>query len=74
VRFDAGNQAPGSDENDAGGWPEPILLTEDRVEPLPPDILPGVLGDYSRALARFTETPSELPVLTLLGVLSTAAA
>jgi hypothetical protein len=74
AKFDAVSQVPGSDENDAGGWPEPILLTEDRVEPLRPDILPGIPGDYSRALARFTETPSELPVLTVLGVLSTAAA
>jgi putative DNA primase/helicase len=72
--FDAGTQVPGSAENCDVGWPEPILLTEDPVEPLRPDILRGDLGEYSRALARFTETPVELPVLAVLGVLSTAAA
>ncbi|MFL6354283.1 MAG: DUF3987 domain-containing protein [Bryobacteraceae bacterium] len=74
ARFDPSTQVPGTGENAEIDWPEPILLTEDPIEPLRPDILPGVLGDYSRALARFTETPSELPVLAVLGVLSTAAA
>jgi putative DNA primase/helicase len=74
ARFDTGGQISGSGDNGDAGWPEPILLSEDPVEPLRPDILPGVLGDYSRGLARFTETPCELPVLAVLGVLSTAAA
>jgi putative DNA primase/helicase len=56
ARFDAEDPVPGSGENGEARWPEPILLSEDPVEPLRPDILP------------------ELPVLAVLGVLSTAAA
>ncbi|MGI8961476.1 MAG: DUF3987 domain-containing protein [Bryobacteraceae bacterium] len=74
AKFDAETEGPGSPDDGDNGWPEPILFTEDRVESLPPDILPGVLGHYSQALARFTETPSELSVLAVLGVFSTAAA
>jgi hypothetical protein len=67
ARFDAGASS-GTE------WPDPILLQDDNIEPLRIDILPGVLGEYSQALTRFTETPPELPVLSVLGVLSTAAA
>jgi len=69
MKFDASYEEPTSTE-----WPDPILLLDDRVETLRVDILPGALGDYAEALSRFTETPAELSVLAVLGVLSTAAA
>ena len=70
AKFDSESESPTS----TAGWPDPILLTDDTVEALRADILPGALGEYSQALARFTETPAELPVLAVLGVLSTASA
>src|SRR5207249_10201378 len=73
AKFDAESDSGSLDSAD-DAWPEAILFTDDEAEPLRPDILPGVLGEYSQALARFTETPSELPVLAVLGVLSTATA
>jgi hypothetical protein len=56
------------------GWPEPILLADDQVDPLPINILPGTLGEYAQALSQFTETPAELPTLAVLGVMSAVAA
>ncbi|MGI8961479.1 MAG: DUF3987 domain-containing protein [Bryobacteraceae bacterium] len=73
AQFDAECES-GLAEHADFGWPDPILFTDDEVELLRPDVLPGILGEYSQALARFTETPPELPVLAVLGVLSTAAA
>jgi hypothetical protein len=64
----------GYDDSISTEWPDPILLLDDKVETLRVDILPGALGDYAKALSRFTETPAELSVLAVLGVLSTAAA
>ncbi|MGI9074231.1 MAG: YfjI family protein, partial [Bryobacteraceae bacterium] len=55
-------------------WPEPIPFTDERVQQLPANILPGILGEYSRELSRFTETPPELSALAVVGVVSVAAA
>jgi uncharacterized protein DUF3987 len=55
-------------------WPEPILLSDNPVDQLRADILPDTLGEYSESLSRFTETPSELSTLAILGVVSVAAA
>jgi hypothetical protein len=57
-----------------GDWVEPLPFADERVQELRPNILPGILGDYSRALSRFTETPPELAVLAVTGVVSAAAA
>src|SRR5262249_10497770 len=54
-------------------WAEPIPFKERVVTPLPPDVLPGFLGDMATAVARATETPLELAALLGIGIVSAAA-
>lgn len=62
-----------ANRNDAGEeWPEPIPLVAKAPEPIDPDVLPGVLGQYSQALSQHTETPIDLSILAVLGATSTA--
>jgi hypothetical protein len=58
----------------ANDWLEPIPLIAKTPDPIDPDTLPGVLGKFSRALARHTETPIDLSVLAVLGAASAALA
>ena len=44
------------------------------ADPIGADVLPGVLGDYSQALAKHTETPTDLSILAVLGAASAATA
>jgi hypothetical protein len=62
------------DQSALDGWPEPIPLLAKTPEPISADILPGVLGEYSRALSRHTETPVDLSILAVLGATSAALA
>lgn len=55
-------------------WGDPLPFADHRVISLRRDILPGDLGEYARALASHTETPVELSVFGVLGILSTALA
>ena len=56
----------------AAAWNEPILFESLETPEIPADWLPGVLGEFASALAKASETPPALSVMTLLGVLSTA--
>ncbi len=62
------------DQLQAEEWPEPLPLTDIQPEMMRADLLPGDLGNYIGALAEWSETPPELPTLTVMGVLSTAVA
>jgi hypothetical protein len=61
-------------EDHVDDWPEPLPFVADGIQQLRDDVLLGSLGEYARALQQATETPAELPILTVLGVLSTAIA
>ena len=52
-------------------WAEPIPFEETTTPEIPASLLPGVHGDYARALAVASETAEALSVMTVLGVLST---
>ena len=52
-------------------WDEPVSLNESHPDPMPDDILPGVLGDYVKAVSESTETPLELGTGLALSVVAT---
>ena len=53
-------------------WEEPVPLTTSDVRTWP-DLLPGAIGDFAKALSESTETPPEMAVNDILGVLATSA-
>lgn len=53
-------------------WVEPCLFVDTDPPPISPDFLPPLLRDFCRALAEETETPIEMSIACVLGVLSTA--
>lgn len=55
-----------------GEWPEPIPFDEIDTPEIPQRLLPRVLGEFAGALAKATETPETLAVLTVVGVVSAA--
>jgi len=57
----------------AGGWEEPVPLDVATVAHWPDYLLPEVIGDFAKAVADSTETPLELAMNDILGVLATAA-
>jgi hypothetical protein len=59
---EAGSASAAPDE-----WSEPIPLLAKPPEPISPDVLPGVLGEYAQALSKHAETPSELASLACDG-------
>ena len=61
-------QLPPLTESDA--WDEPILFQELETPDIPAHLLPGILGEFAKALANATETPEALPVMVILGILS----
>lgn len=69
--------SPPDHRPDASGeseWPAPTPLDDGPTLRLDPDLLPGWLGEYARAVAAETETPIELAASMMLAVCSAAAA
>lgn len=68
--FEAGKNSPRKPQEQAGPpstWPD--FVPFDEIPPdLPAGILPGILGDFSEALAEATQTPRELAAINALGV------
>lgn len=53
-----------------GDWPEPVPLDDGPLPEMKPPS--GILGEYSQAVARSTETPLELPLSMALATVATA--
>lgn len=53
---------------------EPIAFVESKPAPIHPNVLPGILGKFAQAVARHTDTPNDLAILTVLGATSAAVA
>jgi len=53
-------------------WEKPVLLEETQAPGFKNDLLPGVLGEITKAISIATETPLELAAGLVLPVLSTA--
>lgn len=60
------NGTPDPDEP----WEKPIPLSEVEPPPMPSDILPGILGEMTRAVSEATETPIELSIGLILAVIA----
>ena len=58
----------------ADPWGDPIYFSEQPPPPIPASLLPGALGTFAAALAAEAEVPDALPVMAILGTLSTALA
>jgi len=54
-------------------WDDPVLFDEIETPDIPARLLPGELGEFATALAKATETPEALAVMTVLGTVSAAA-
>ena len=57
---------------DQGPWEKPVSLKETTAPELKTDLLPGILGEITRAVSIATETPLELAAGLILPVLGTA--
>lgn len=55
-------------------WPELIRLDDPNLPPLAPCLIPGWAGEFIKALAAETETPTELAAGLVLGTCATAVA
>jgi hypothetical protein len=55
-------------------WPAPEPLTSACDVPFPVEVLPPVLRDFVRAVSLSTQTPLDLPALTVLGIVAAACA
>mgnify|MGYP000251917406 FL=1 len=55
-------------------WQAPIPLSQHTLPTINLDLLPSWLGDFTKSLSQFTETPPELPLAMVLAACSTAAA
>lgn len=58
----------------AENWPPLVPLDAPTLPSLNADALPGWAGEYTRALAEFTETPIELPAAMVLATCAAVAA
>ena len=61
-----------NEPEDQRPWEEPVSLKETTAPELNPDLLPGILGEITKAVSIATETPLELAVGLILSVLGTA--
>lgn len=61
----------GKDTPDAAAWGEPRLWGEMDTPDLLPDLLPGFLGDFCKAVALTTQTPAGMAVMYALAVVAT---
>lgn len=55
-------------------WEDPIYFQDIEVPDIPASLLSGVWGEFATALAKSTETPDALSVMTILGVISACLA
>lgn len=55
-------------------WQAPIPLSQHTLPTINLDLLPSWLGNFTKSLSQFTETPPELPLAMVLAACSTAAA
>jgi putative DNA primase/helicase len=64
------------EENAADGlqWGEPLRFDEIETPAIPASLLPGIFGQFAHELARATETPEAMAVMTVLGVIATCCA
>lgn len=53
---------------------QPVLFDTIETPEIPATLLPGLFGEFARALATATETAEALSVMTILGVISTCVA
>jgi hypothetical protein len=53
-------------------WDEPILFDDFNTPKIPASLLPGIFGEFVKALSVSLETPEALSVMIILGVISTA--
>ncbi len=69
-----GRQAPkaAAPADDGRRWDEPMGFNQIETPELPPDLLPGVFGEYADALSSALQTPPTMAVLFILAVLSLA--
>ncbi len=52
----------------------PLLFDEINTPDIPSDLLPGWMGEYAGAVARYTQTPTAMAVMLSLAVVATCAA
>lgn len=60
-------------EADQPEWPAPIPFDEHLPPPIPPDLIPGVIKDFTLAVAETIQVPFELALCNCLGTLAVAA-
>jgi hypothetical protein len=65
--------ATDSHQASAEDWDTPIPLDDPKGPSFPVDALPGVVGDYSTAVAEETQTAIDMPASVALGTISAAA-
>lgn len=58
--------------DDGKRWDEPLPFNQIETPELPPELLPGVFGEYADALSEALQTPPTMAVLFTLAVLSLA--
>lgn len=66
-------QSQKAEDGQSAQWGEFYSLDKPSVPKFPRDVLPGELGDYAKALSKFSQTPLDLAASMLLGAVSTAA-
>lgn len=64
--------APAQPADDGKRWDEPLPFNQIETPELPPELLPGVFGEYAAALSEALQTPPTMAVLFTLAVLSLA--
>jgi putative DNA primase/helicase len=64
-------EEPASSDPPGRAWPEPLLFGGIDTPEIPADLLPGWLGEYSKAVARTTQTPAGLSVMFALATVAT---
>ena len=61
-----------TDAREAGQWEQPVLFGKNVVPEIPPDLLPGIFGEYAQSLADSLQVSPTMPTLFVLSVLSLA--
>src|SRR5579863_788822 len=62
------------DSTNSDSWPPLVPFAANAVERIPEDLLPGPVGDMARAIAASTETPTEMAVMSGLGIVAASVA
>jgi putative DNA primase/helicase len=61
-----------SDARGIGQWEQPVLFGRNVTPEIPPELLPGIFGEYAAALADGLQVSPTMPTLFALSVLSLA--